>query len=107
MLIRATILLAVLCLTITVSSPAPAQSHDPREEAAVGIALTAGNVIFVPMKAVAAVTGAISGAMSLLFWGGDPEVTVQTWQNTLPPPYLIDPELARAAVGERPELEKQ
>jgi hypothetical protein len=101
-------LLAILCLTMTVAAPpAPAQSFDPREEAAAGIGVTAGNLVFVPVKAVAAVTGAISGALSLVLWGGDPEVTQQTWQNALSGPYVITPELARAAVGARPELEKQ
>jgi hypothetical protein len=107
MLRRATILLAVFYLAITFSSPVSAQSGDPKEEAAVGIGVTIGNLVFVPLKAVAAATGAVSGALSFVFWGGDTEVTQQTWQNTLPGPYVITPDLARAAIGERPELEKK
>jgi hypothetical protein len=37
--------------------------------------------------------------------GGDDEVTRQVWRDTLQGPYVITPELARKAIGERPELE--
>ena|SRR5512145_748316 len=107
MLSRAPILLAVFCVALAFSSPVSAQSVDPREEVAAGIGVTVGNLFFVPLKAVAAASGAVSGALSFVLWGGDAEVALQTWQNTLPGPYVITPDLARAGVGSRPELEKQ
>ncbi|MGH7847297.1 MAG: hypothetical protein ACREQW_19285 [Candidatus Binatia bacterium] len=106
MLTRVTILLAAFCLAIMFSSPLCAQNRDLRDEAAVAIGVTIGNLFFVPLKAIAAASGAVSGAFSFVLWGGDAEVTQQAWQDTLSGPYMITPDLARAGIGSRPELEQ-
>jgi hypothetical protein len=36
--------------------------------------------------------------------GGNEELTKQIWSDTLVGPYVITPELAKKAIGERPEL---
>ncbi|HWP58248.1 MAG TPA: hypothetical protein VNL14_10200 [Candidatus Acidoferrales bacterium] len=96
-------LLAALWLALT--GPAFAESADPREEAGVWIGLTLGNLVFVPMRLVSVASGAAFGALSFVLMGGDAEVTRQVWQDTFSAPNAITPELARAAIGARPEHE--
>jgi hypothetical protein len=83
----------------------PARAEDRIEDAGVALGVSAGNLLFVPVKAIAASMGAFSGALSWVLMGGNEEVTRQVWRDTLKGPYLITPELARKAIGERPEQE--
>jgi hypothetical protein len=53
---------------------------------------------------MSAAMGAITGALSFVLTGGDDEVTKQVWRDTLAGPYVITPEMAKKAIGERPEL---
>ena len=82
-----------------------AQAEEVIEKAGVATGVTAGNAIAMPLKAVTMVIGAFSGVLSFIVTGGDTEVTRQVWRDTSEGPYLITPELARMAVGKRPELE--
>ena len=50
--------------------------------------------------------GAVFGAASFVLTGGNAELTKQIWQDTTQGPYLITPEVAKKAVGERPELNR-
>jgi hypothetical protein len=80
------------------------RAEETIEKAGVAVGLTAGNMLFVPLKAIALSMGAISGALSYVLMGGNDEVTRQVWRDTLQGPYVITPELAKKAIGERPEL---
>ncbi|MGH7769836.1 MAG: hypothetical protein ACREQP_20500 [Candidatus Binatia bacterium] len=88
-------------------SPLPLQAADPIEAAGVGVGLTVGNAIFVPVKALSVGWGLTVGALSFILSGGNADLTAQIWNDVTEGPYLITPELARTAVGERPELEKK
>ena len=69
--------------------------------------MTAGNLLFLPLKAISVSIGAVSGALSYLVTGGNADLTKQIWQDTTQGPYLITPEVAKKAVGERPELSEK
>ncbi|MGH7824421.1 MAG: hypothetical protein ACREQ7_04510 [Candidatus Binatia bacterium] len=86
-------------------APSLARAEEPLEKAGVAIGLTVGNALFLPAKAVSVSMGLITGAASLLFFGGNGEVANQIWRDTTQGPYIITPELAKTAVGERPELD--
>jgi hypothetical protein len=99
--IRVAIATALVCGAL---APTSVRSEDNIERAGVATGLTAGNVLFVPIKAIAVSMGAFSGALSFIMTGGDLEVSRQVWRDTFQGPYVITPELARRAIGERPEL---
>jgi hypothetical protein len=98
----------ILAIVVTVIlSPASLKAADPIEAAGVGVGVTAGNVIFIPMKAISVGWGLIAGGLSFILSGGNADLTKQIWSDVTEGPYVITPELARKAVGERPELQKQ
>jgi hypothetical protein len=97
-------LFAALVSTLTAFSPAPVKAQEPVETAGVAVGVTAGNMWFLPIKAISVTVGALSGALSYVVTGGNLELTRQIWQDTSEPPYLITPELASKSVGYRPEL---
>ncbi len=98
---------AIALLIIILLSPLPLFAESPQETAAIGVGLTAGNMWFVPIKAISVVMGLTGGALSFVLTGGDTEVTRQMWQDTIAGPYLITPDLARKSIGERPELSQK
>jgi hypothetical protein len=100
------LLLAIVLLIVIGLSPASLRAEETIEKAGVAVGVTAGNLWFVPIKAIAVTVGALSGALSYVVTGGDTEVTRQVWQDTLQGPYVITPELARKAIGQRPELQE-
>jgi hypothetical protein len=83
---------------------APLRAEDPIERAGSVLGTTAGNVLFVPLKTISVSMGLVSGALSFVVTGGNREITHQAWHNATQGPYLITPEVARRAIGERPEL---
>ena len=87
-------------------SPASLKAEDNIEKAGVGVGVTAGNLWFLPIKAIAMAVGAVSGALSYVVTGGNTELTQQIWQDTLQGPYVVTPELARTSIGQRPELQE-
>ena len=95
---------AILILLSTCAFPALGNGADVIENAGVGVGLTAGNMLFLPIKAISVGIGALSGALSFVVTGGNADLTKQIWRDTTEGPYLITPEVARMAVGERPEL---
>lgn len=99
--------LIVAIVVTVILSPVSLKAADPIETAGVGVALTAGNAIFVPMKAISVGWGLISGGLSFILSGGNADLTKQIWSDVTEGPYVITPELARKAVGERPELQKK
>ena len=98
--------LAIAFLTIALLSPLPLFAENSQETTGVGVGLTAGNMWFVPIKAISVIMGLTGGALSFVLTGGDAELTRQIWQDTTAGPYLITPDLARKSIGERPELKK-
>ena len=96
--------MAVIGLLCSIVPAAPLGAEDNTEKAGVAIGVTAGNMLFIPLKAISFSMGAISGALSFVLTGGDEEVTRQVWRDTLQGPYVITPALAKKATGERPEL---
>jgi len=99
--IAAAIALSSILGSLPLSS---AQAEDTIEKAGVGVGLTIGNVLFLPLKAVSVSMGLINSSMALIFSGGDVDLSEQILRDTTAEPYYITPELAKKAVGERPEL---
>lgn len=85
---------------------APLRAEEVIEQAGVAVGVTAGNLLFVPIKAIALTVGALSGALSYAATGGNEELSRQIWRDTLRGPYVITPEIARTAIGHRPEIEE-
>jgi hypothetical protein len=77
---------------------------DKLEKAGIAVAVSAGNLWFVPLKAISTSMGLLSGGLSYVLTGGNADLTRQIWRDTLQGPYLITPELAEKSIGERPEL---
>ena len=99
---RAMIVLSFFILS-TVAS-VPVRAEDGIENAGVMVGVTAGNVVFVPMKAISVSMGLVSGALSYVLTAGNREITHQLWNNATQGPYLITRDVATKAIGERPEL---
>ena len=99
--------LGIALLVATLLSPLPVSAVDPNEVAGIAVGLTAGNMLFVPIKAISVVMGVTGGALSFVLTGGNAELTKQILQDTTEGPYLITPDVARKAIGERPELGKK
>ena len=97
---------AFLILTIVCASM-PARADDLIEKEGVAVGVTAGNLIIIPAKAVSVSMGMLFGALSFVLTGGNAELTQQIWRDTTQPPYIVTPELARKAIGQRPELNRQ
>ena len=99
--------LSIILILAILLAPLPVPAEDPIETAGVGVGVTAGNVIALPMKAMSVFVGLTIGAVSFLFSGGNADLTKQIWNDVTEGPYVITPEVARTAIGERPELKKK
>ncbi|HEV8344240.1 MAG TPA: hypothetical protein VGR30_17950 [Candidatus Binatia bacterium] len=98
-----------LCAVLLVSGlllPASLAADEVVEKAGIGIGLSIGNVLVVPAKAISVSIGMAAGLLSFVLTGGDTEVAGQTWRNSIEDPYLITPEVAQKAIGERPQLKE-
>ena len=106
MLKRTTAGFATFALAITLigATPALLLAEDTIEKAGIAVGLTAGNVVFLPAKAISTSMGLFFGAVSFVLTGGDTEVAQQMWRYSTAEPFLITPEVARKAIGRRPEL---
>jgi hypothetical protein len=96
--------LIVAALFIAGLSPSILKAAEAIEIAAVDVGVTAGNLVFLPAKAISVLTGGISGALSFVLTGGNADLTRQIWRDTTEGPYFITPQQARKAIGDRPEL---
>jgi hypothetical protein len=99
-----------LCLALILSTllgSGPVLAEEVAEKAGAGIGLTAGNMWFLPIKAISVSMGLSAAIASFILTGGDTEVARQTLRDSTEGPYLITPAMAQMAVGERPELEKE
>jgi hypothetical protein len=95
----------LIALAIVSAFPPSLRADDAIEKTGVAVGVSAGNMWFLPIKAIAMSVGAISGAVSYVVTGGNAELTQQIWRDTQQGPYIITPELARTSVGQRPQLE--
>jgi hypothetical protein len=94
----------IVAASVLLSYPSILKAQDAVEAAGVGVGITAGNLVFVPAKAISASVGLLSGALSFVLTGGNADLTKQIWRDTTHGPYLITPDLAYKAIGQRPEL---
>jgi len=92
-----------LALLLTGLSSSFLRAEDALETAGIAVGVTAGNMWFIPAKAVSVSIGALTGALSFLLTG-NADLTKQIWEDTTQGPYVITPDVAKRAVGERPEL---
>ncbi|HMF51438.1 MAG TPA: hypothetical protein VK603_22465, partial [Candidatus Saccharimonadales bacterium] len=60
---------AAIVLTITLITPALLRAEDAIEKAGVAVGVTAGNMWFLPVKAIVVAIGALSGALSYVVTG--------------------------------------
>lgn len=102
--IRAGLVTFVLGVLLAALLPSLSQAEDAIEKAGVAVGVSAGNMVFVPAKVISTSMGLFFGALSFVLTGGDTEVAQQMWRDSTAEPYLITPELARKAIGRRPEL---
>src|ERR1043166_5360047 len=96
----------LLVATIACASM-PARAEDLIEKEGMAVGLTAGNLVVIPAKAISVSMGMLFGALSFVLTGGNTELTQQIWRDTTQPPYMVTPEVAKKAIGERPELNRQ
>jgi hypothetical protein len=98
--------LSILTLALALNSVTPSLlgTKETIENAGVALGVTAGNMWFIPIKAISVSMGALSGALSFVVTGGNLDLTNQIWRDTAQGPYVITPDLARKAIGDRPEL---
>jgi hypothetical protein len=97
-------LIVAAALFIASLSPSILNAEEAIEIAAVDVGVTAGNLVFLPAKAISVSMGAVTGALSFLLTGGNAGLTRQIWRDTTEGPYFITPQQARKAIGQRPEL---
>ena len=99
------ILAGLIVISMVTALPGMLRGEDTIEKAGVAVGVSAGNMWVLPLKAITMSVGAITGALSYILTGGNAALTQQIWSDTQQGPYVITPELARTAVGRRPELE--
>lgn len=104
MITRKQVIVAVMALYFSGVSPALLRAEDVIEKAGIATGVSAGNILFLPIKAISVSMGAISGALSFIVTGGNADLTQQIWRDTQQGPYIITPEVARMSVGQRPEI---
>ena len=92
-----------LALFLAGLSPSFLRAEDALETVGVAAGVTAGNTWFIPLKAASVSIGALTGALSFLLTG-NADLTKQIWEDTAQGPYVITADVAKRAVGERPEL---
>jgi hypothetical protein len=98
--------LFTISLSLLVSSlrPSPLRAEEAIEKAGMAVGVTVGNMLMIPAKSISTSMGLLFGSLSLVLSGGNTELTRQIWRDTTEGPYAITPEVAKKAIGERPEL---
>src|SRR5262245_5132919 len=97
--------LLALAMVLIGALPSSLRAEETRiEKAGVALGVSVGNVIFLPAKAISTSMGLFFGSLSFVLTGGDTEIMRQAWRDSTEGPYLITPEVARNAIGRRPNL---
>ena len=96
----------ILAVLLSGFFAAGSRGEDAIEKAGIATGVTAGNMWFLPIKAISLSVGALSGALSFLLTG-NADLSKQIWEDTTQGPYVITPEGAKQAVGDRPELREK
>jgi hypothetical protein len=104
---RVSLAVFTFAAALAATAPAPLHAEDAIEKAGVMTGVTAGNMWFLPIKAISVGWGAIAGALSYVVTLGNADLTQQIWRDTSEGPYVITPEVARMGIGQRPELLEQ
>ncbi len=97
-------LLLAAFLLIAILSPTYLHAGEAIDKAGMGLGVTVGNMIFVPVKVALVGFAAPVAVISWLGSLGDTQQVKEIWKNTMVMPYFISPEEARKAIGERPDL---
>ena len=100
--------LAAVILAVLLSGffAAGSRAEDVIEKAGIAAGVTGGNTVVIPFKAFSVAMGVLSGALSLLLTGNF-DLSKQIWEDTTQGPYLVTPDVAKQAVGDRPELREK
>ncbi len=100
--------LAAVILAVLLSGffAAGSRAEDAIETAGIAAGVTGGNMWFLPIKAISVSVGVLGGALSFLLTG-NADLSKQIWEDTTQGPYVITPEVAKQAVGDRPELREK
>lgn len=101
--ISAAVIFMVLLNGVFATGP---RAEDVIETAGIATGVSGGNLVLLPAKAVSVSMGIITGALSFLLTG-NPDLGKQIWRDTTEGPYVITPQLAKRAVGDRPELREE
>ena len=104
---RVSITVCSFAIAFCAATPSLIHAEDVIEKAGVVTGVTAGNMWFLPIKAMSVGWGAIAGALSYVVTLGNADLTQQIWRDTREGPYVITPEVARMGIGQRPELLEQ
>jgi hypothetical protein len=96
----------ILAVLLSVFFAAGSRAEDAIETAGIAAGVTGGNMWFLPVKAISVSVGALSGVLSFLLTG-NADLSKQIWEDTTQGPYVITPEVAKQAVGDRPELREK
>ncbi len=101
-------ILAVVILMVLLNGfmAAGSRAEDVIETAGIAAGVTMGNMVLLPAKAVSVSMGILTGALSFLLTG-NADLSKQIWEDTTQGPYLIDPDLAKKGIGDRPELREK
>jgi hypothetical protein len=94
---------AAFVLALQFLLPPLLKAEDAVETAGVGVGVSIGNILFLPIKAITMTMGVLSAGFSYVVTG-NADLTKQIWQDTTQGPYVITPDLARTSIGQRPEL---
>jgi len=97
-------LLLPVFFLIAILSPTYLHAEGGIDKAGVGLGVTVGNMVFVPLKVVLVGFAAPVAVISWLGSLGDTQQVKEIWQSTTERPYFISPDQARKAIGERPDL---
>jgi hypothetical protein len=96
----------ILAVLLSGFFAAGSRAEDAIETAGIAAGVTGGNLWFLPIKAISVSVGALSGVLSLLLTG-NADLSKQIWEDTTQGPYVITPQVAKQAVGDRPELREK
>src|SRR5262249_23356831 len=95
---------ALLALAMVLVGTLPSLLHAQEttiEKAGVAVGVSAGNVIFLPAKAISTSMGVFFGALSFVLTGGDTVRMRQAWGVSTEGSYAVTPGVRRKAVGNR------